>query len=183
MLLRKSTLGKRWERSASKAWVKATKHLMVYPVSIVLDGDCLVLLRDRQPLHIVLFDEFKEGLVAEHLCDFELMLVPALGEAGLNIALTHVERSPVDVRAGFADEDAKGDIEVRALLLATLNAVSVVGVLNELFLDKLSLLLGLTLNHRLNLRRLNIDQVRVVRQVLIRLLLGAGHPGRLEPLG
>ena len=109
------------------------------------------------------------------------MLVPALVEARLDVALVHIESPPVDLSAGLTNEDAKGHIEVCALVSTTLNAECVEIVLCEYLLNELSLLRGLTLDGRLDLRRGNVNQVGIVRQVVVRLLLDAWCPGGLEP--
>lgn len=140
-------------------------------------------MHDSHPLQIVLLDEFKEWLVAEHLGNLELMLVPTLCEAGLYVALTHVKCFPVSVRASLADKDAKCHIKVCTFVPTTLDTECIEGILYEQFLNELGLLLRLSLDGRFDLRRWNMDQVRIVGQQLVRLLLGIGHPCRLEPLG
>ena len=59
------------------------------------------------------------------------MLVPALCEASLHIALAHVKGLPESVGAVLADEDAKRHVKVSALVAAALDTVCVEGVFQD----------------------------------------------------
>ena len=181
LLLSETPLSYRWKGPICEIYISTSEHLEVEPVTVVFDGDSLVLHVGRQSLNIVLLDEVKEWFVTEHLSDLELMLVPALVEARLDVALVHIESPPVDLSACLTNEDAKGHVEVCALVSTTLNAESVEIVLCEYLLNELRLLRGLTLYDRLDLRWGNVDQVGIVRQVVVRLLLDTWCPGGLEP--
>ena len=82
--------------------------------------------------------------------------------------------------ASLADKSAECDVEVRALLFAAIDAESVEGVLDQQRLYQLGLLGRLPLedgNGRWLLRRRNELEVRVGRQLLVRLLVKLGSPG------
>ena len=119
----------RGHRAPSKLRIGTTKYLKIEPVSIVLDSDGLVARRNAHLLDLILLDELEERLVAEHGGHFQLVFVPRLIEARLDVALVLVEVQPVDASARLTDKGAVCDAEVRALVLATVYAESVEVVL------------------------------------------------------
>lgn len=60
---------------------------MVKPVSVILDGYCLVLLGDSQMRDLILLKVLEEGPISEKLGHLQLMLVPILSEARFHVAL------------------------------------------------------------------------------------------------
>ena len=172
--------------SSEEFRVDASHCLVVQSVAVVLDSDRLVLERDRILLDFVLLQELEERLISEHLGHFQLVLVPILCQRCLDIANVHVEELPVRLCASLADESAECDVEVRALLLAAIDAESVEGVLDQQRLYQLGLLGRLPLedgNGRWHLRWRNELEVRVGRQLLVRLLVKLGFPGGEQVLG
>ena len=63
------------------------------------------------------------------------MFVPMFGGARLHVALCHVEHCPVNLSAGFTDENAVRHIEVSRLVFATLNTEGVEGIFGEELFD------------------------------------------------
>ena len=103
------------DRSSDKLSVEAAGCLMVHTISIVLDGHSFVLLLDSHLLNAILFHEFEERSITEHLGNFQLMFVPVFQEAALHIAGVHIKDLPVDFGTCFANESAKGHIEMCGL--------------------------------------------------------------------
>ena len=120
-----------WNGSSDKLSVKAARRFMVHTISIVLDGHGFVFLLNSHLLYAVLLHEFEERAIAEHLGNFQLMLIPVLQEASLHIAGVHIKDLPVDLGASFTNERAKGHIEMCGLLLSTVDAVCIKGILDE----------------------------------------------------
>ena len=129
LLLRHLALLNRGHRAPSKLMICSSKYLKIEPVSIVLDSDGFVARRYAHLLDLILLDKLKEGLVAEHGGYFQLVFVPCLIEARLDVALVLVEVQPVDASARLTDEGAVCDAKMRALVLATVYAESVEVVL------------------------------------------------------
>ena len=96
-------------------------------------------------MDIVLLDEVEEGLVSKQLRDFELVLVPALSEASLYIALAHVKGFPKGMGTVLADENSESHVEVGALVAAALDAVRVERIFQNELVKELSLLRRLSL--------------------------------------
>ena len=141
-----------WDGPSDKLSVEATCCLMVHTISIVLDGDGLVLLLDSHLLNAILFHEFKQRSISEHLGNFELMLIPVFQEAALHIARVHIKYLPVDLGACFTDKSAKGHIEMCGLRLSTVDAIGIKGILDEKALDQFALLGNRALDMRFGRR-------------------------------
>ena len=60
LLLSETSLSYRWKGPICEIYISTSEHLEVEPVTVVFDGDSLVLHVGRQPLNIVLLDELKE---------------------------------------------------------------------------------------------------------------------------
>lgn len=147
---------------------------MVQPVSVVLDRNSFVLLRNAQLLDVILLQKLKVGPIAKHLSHFQLVNVPVFIEARFDIAFSHVKDLPMDVGAEVADEDSVGDIEMSAFVLATLDTESVEWIFSKQLIDQNSLLHGLALmlRFRYGLRRcFYMNEVGVWGQEFVWLLL------------
>ena len=118
-------------RSSDKLSVKAARRLVIHTIPVVFDGHSLVLLLDSHLLDAILFHEFEKGSIAEHLGNFELMLVPVFQEACLHIAYVHIKYLPVCFGTCFADKSAEGHIEMCGLLLPAVDAIGIKGILDE----------------------------------------------------
>ena len=129
-----------WYGSPNELSVETARRFVIDTISIVLDGHSLVLLLDSHLLNPILFHEFEKGSVTEHLGNFQLMLVPVLQEARLYITNVHIKDLPVGFGACFADERAKGHIEMCGLLLPAVDAIGIKGIFDEKCLYQLSLL-------------------------------------------
>ena len=83
------------------------------------------------------------------------MLIPVFQEAALHIAGVHIKYLPVDLGACFANESAKGHIEMCGLRFSTVNAIGIKGILDEKVLNQFALLGDRTLDMRFGRRLRN----------------------------
>ena len=67
----------------------------------------------------------KEFLIAEALCNLQLMRIPQFSEDLLDVVLVHAKVHQMDLSTLLADESAVGDVAVRCLSLLTIEAISV----------------------------------------------------------
>ena len=116
--------------AAHERRIDTAKGLVIKLVSVILDSNGVVLQRDRHLIDTILSTELKVRLIAEHLCDLELVLIPVLSKDCLDIAFGHIKDRPVDLGAVLTDPDSKSHIEMGALILATFNTVGVIGFLD-----------------------------------------------------
>ena len=126
-------------------------YLAINPVPVVFGSHSPVLDFDLCPFELVYFHELEEGFVSVHRRDLQLVFVPVLGEARLDVAFAHIKALPMDLCTLVADEDSKGDVEHGARIIEAINAIRIESISRYYLFDQLGLLRRLPLNRRRSL--------------------------------